>query len=72
MPTNALCHCVKRLRDFDINPKFDRSHAMLFDLLPNAAYGIVGSCVHTLVPTAIGVQGISVLTFGGGPPIFNE
>ncbi len=72
MPTNALCNCGTRLRDFGINPKFDRSYAMLFDLLPNTAYGIAGACVHTLAPTAIVVQRISVLTFMGGPPIFNE
>ncbi len=73
MPFNALHHSMTRLRDFGANWKLNCGGAMLFDLLPNIAYGTGGSSVHTLLaPTTIGLQGISVLTFMGGPPIFNE
>jgi hypothetical protein len=73
MPSNALHHSTTRLRDFGANLKLNCGDAMLFDLLPNIAYGTGSSCVSTLVaPTTIGLQGISVLTFRGGPPIFNE
>ncbi len=72
MPFNALHHSMTRLRDFGANLKLNCRDAMLFDLLPNIAYGTGGSCVHTLAPTTSMAQGISVFTFMGGPPIFNE
>lgn len=72
MPTNALHHSMTRPRDFGANSKFNCSDAMLFDLLPNIAYGTGDSRVHTLAPITSMAQGISVLTFMGGPPIFNE
>ena len=72
MSTNVLYHDTTRLRNFGASWKFDCGDAMLFDLLPDIAYGIGDSRVDTLAPITSMAQGISVLTFMGGPPIFNE
>lgn len=63
---------MTRPRDFSANLKFNCGDVVLFDLLPNIAYGTGGLRVLALAPITIVAQGISVLTFRGGPPIFNE